>query len=219
MIAASGLRWILSLAFALFTVHETWRTVVPGTGNAERVGHALHAAMGVFMIAMVWPWGMDLPAVPQTVLFGVGALWFVAAAAFRAGAHSRVRALRLALPHVVMMGAMAWMVAVMDASGSMSGHGVAGAADDMPGMDMSGGSGLAAMTLTGTGPRVTAALLAAVLAVIGLAWLTRTLDQARERDLPEGGAGAANGSMAGALSSGCHAAMALGMAVMFVLLV
>ncbi|MEV6946731.1 DUF5134 domain-containing protein [Streptomyces sp. NPDC051172] len=230
MIAASGLRWILTLAFALSSVHGIWCMVLPGTNIAARVDHALHAAMGVFMIAMAWPWGMDFPAVPQIVLFGAGALWFVTAAPLRRGEDSRGRTLRRALPHAVMMGAMAWMVAAMDVSGSMSGHAGAGSGGDMPGMDMSGGSGLAAMSLTGTGPRTAAALLAAGLAVIGLVWLTRTLDQARGRGLPEGGVEAANEdngrdnrrgdvSTAGVLASGCHAAMALGMAVMFVLLV
>ncbi|MEV0204363.1 DUF5134 domain-containing protein [Streptomyces sp. NPDC050788] len=226
MIAADGLRWILTLAFGLSSVHGIWCMLSPRTDIAARVDHALHAAMGVFMIAMAWPWGMDLPAVPQIVLFGAGALWFVTAVPLRRGEKSRGRAVRRALPHAVMMAAMAWMVVVMDASGSMSGHAASGSGGDMPGMDMSGGSGLASMSLTGAGPRTTAALLAAVLAVIGLVRLTRTLDQARGRDLPEGGVEAVNEpgggddvSTAGTLASGCHAAMALGMAVMFVLLV
>ncbi|WP_397895792.1 DUF5134 domain-containing protein [Streptomyces canus] len=74
--------------------------------------------MGVLMIAMAWPWGTDLPVVPQVVLFSVGALWFVAAAPFRARGGSRGRVVIAALPHVVMVGAMAWMVSAMGSSGT-----------------------------------------------------------------------------------------------------
>lgn len=224
MIAATGLRWILSLIFAAPVLYGVWRTLLPSTGAAERVDHALHAVMGVLMIAMAWPQGMDLPPVPQVVLFSVGGVWFAATAPFRAGGKPRGRAVVAAVPHVVMMGAMAWMVAAMDSSGSMSGSTVAGGTQSMQGMDMSGGSGLAAMSLTGAGPKATAVLLALALGWLGLAWLTSALDRAREGGGGErheelaGGVAPAE-SAAGALSPACHAAMALGMAVMLALLV
>ncbi|WP_308314678.1 DUF5134 domain-containing protein [Streptomyces gilvus] len=208
--------------FAVPVVYGVWRTVSPGTGIAERVDHALHAAMGVLMIAMAWPQGMDLPVVPQVVLFCVGALWFVAAAPFRSLGGSRGRSVVAVLPHVVMMGAMAWMVWAMDSSGRMSGGATSGGAHDMAGMDMSGGSGLASMTLAGTGPVATAVLLAVVLGGLGLSWLTRALDRARGRHEEEGRRPGDDCSPEagrdGALGPGCHAAMALGMAVMFALL-
>ncbi|WP_328935039.1 MULTISPECIES: DUF5134 domain-containing protein [unclassified Streptomyces] len=225
VIAASGLRWILSLMFAMPVLYGVWRMVLPATGLAERADHLWHAAMGVLMIAMAWPWGMDLAALPQVVLFSVGGLWFLAAAPFRTGDRTRRRAVLAALPHVVMMGAMAWMVAAMESSGGMSGHTEAAGAHDMAGMDMSGSSGLAAMSLTGTGPRVTAVLFAVVLGGLGLSWLTHALDRTRERgtvserEQPDGGAALEAVSQGGALSPACHAAMALGMAVMFALLV
>ncbi|RMB84835.1 DUF5134 domain-containing protein [Streptomyces shenzhenensis] len=219
MIAATGLRWILTLLFAVPVGYGVWRAVLPGARAAERVDHALHAAMGVLMAAMAWPWGMDLSAAPQVVLFSAGALWFGAAAPFRAGDRSRSGAVLAAWPHVVMMGAMAWMVAAMDSSGAMAGHAGGGGMHDM---HMSGASGLAAMSLSGTGPRLVAGLLAAVLAVMGVAWLARALDRARSLDpatRPTEGAALPGGGAGGALALGCHAAMALGMAVMFVLLV
>lgn len=225
MIAASGLRWILSLMFAVPVLYGVWRMVLPATGLAERADHALHAAMGVLMIAMAWPWGMGLAVLPQVVLFSVGGLWFLAAAPFRTGDRTWSRAVLAALPHGLMMGAMAWMVAAMASSGTMSGHSEAAGAHDMAGMDMSGGSGPAAMSLTGTGPRVTAVLFAVALGGLGLSWLTRALDRTRERgaagerEQPEGGAALEAVSPDGALSPACHAAMALGMAVMFALLV
>lgn len=122
MIAASGLRWVLSLMFAVPVLYGVWRIALPGTRMTERVDHALHASMGVLMIAMAWPWGMDVPSAPQVVLFSAGALWFVMTALFRAGDRSWGKAELAALPHVVMMGAMAWMVAAMPSSGGVSGH-------------------------------------------------------------------------------------------------
>ncbi|MGW4882497.1 DUF5134 domain-containing protein [Streptomyces sp. NPDC004262] len=223
MIAAGGLRWILTLLFAVPTVYGLWRTVRTGTGPAVRVDHGLHAVMGALMIAMTWPWGMDLPTTPQVVLFSLGALWFLAAIAFRARDRDTRAAVRAAVPHVVMMGAMAWMVAVMASSGTMSGGTAMGGGHDMAGMDMSGGTGIAAMTLGGTGPKVTAALLAAVLAAFGLVWLSRALDRAKAHGLPSapasGGPDPTGRRPVGALDPACHAAMALGMAVTFVVLV
>lgn len=220
MIAAAGLRWILTLLFAVSVVHGVWRAVLPGTRVADRVDHTLHAAMGVLMAAMAWPWGMDLSAAPQVVLFSAGALWFAVAALLRFRADgSRIAAVLAAGPHVVMTAAMAWMVAAMDASGSMAGHSGGGGMHEM---HMAGADGLASMSLSGTGPRLVAGVLAAVLAGIGLVWLTRALDLARAWDPAPGRVprtAAPGEGVAGALAFGCHASMALGMAVMFVLLV
>ncbi|MEU0841538.1 DUF5134 domain-containing protein [Streptomyces sp. NPDC005962] len=223
MIAATGLRWVLTLLFVVPALAAVWRTGAPGRagggpGAVERVAHLLHAVMALTMAAMVWPWGMNLPAGPQVALFTLGALWFAGVALARPVSASRTQALRGALPHVVMMGAMAWMAAAMVSSGSMAGHGGSHDMADMPGMDMSGGSATVTMALTDTGPRLTAGVLAAVLLALGLRWLARSFDAARlvgatgplrpavpiERD---------------AFGLACHSAMALGMAVTFVLLV
>ncbi|NNN31104.1 DUF5134 domain-containing protein [Streptomyces sp. S3(2020)] len=221
MIAASGLRWVLSLLFAVPVLYGTAKSVLPGGGVADRVDHVLHAAMGVLMIAMARPWGMGLPVVPQVLLFSAGALWFLASAPFRRGERSPGRAVAAALPHVVMTGAMAWMVAAMESSVTMSGSAGAGGTSDMAGMDMSGGSGLASMSLTGVGPVTVSVLLAITLGGLGLVWLTRALDRARERHTdeyrPKDGSPAQTEHL-GALAPACHAAMALGMAVMFALL-
>ncbi|MFJ5839175.1 hypothetical protein ACIQGO_20815 [Streptomyces shenzhenensis] len=74
---------------------------------------------------------------------------------------------------------MAWMVSGMDFFGSMAGH---GEGYGLRAGHMAGGSGLAAMRLTGTGSRAVAGILAGVLAAIGVAWLARALDQARALD-------------------------------------
>ncbi|CAM5722028.1 hypothetical protein SCANM63S_00874 [Streptomyces canarius] len=115
VIAATGLRWILTLLFAVSVVHGVWRAALPGTRAADRVDHTLHAAMGVLMTAMAPAWGMDLSAAPQVVLFSAGALWFVVAALLHPRADSsRIAVVLAAAPHVVMTAAMAWMVAAMD---------------------------------------------------------------------------------------------------------
>lgn len=221
MIAASGLRWVLSLMFTVPVVYGAWKAVSSGAGVAERVDHVLHAVMGVLMIAMAWPWGMGVPALPQVLLFAAGALWFLAAVPFRGHGTSRGRAVSAALPHVVMMGAMAWMVSAMASSGSAANDADSGGMHDMAGMDMSGGSGLASMSLPGAGPVAVALLLAIVLGGLGLFWLTQALDRARSQNgegrRAQGDCSAVAGP-AGALAPACHAAMALGMAAMFFLL-
>ncbi|MFG3248033.1 DUF5134 domain-containing protein [Streptomyces sp. NPDC048187] len=217
MIAASGLRWILTLMFAAPVGYGLWRLGRPATGLTGRVGHALHAAMGVLMIAMAWPWGMDLAVAPQVVLFTAGALWFVAASLIRPGEHSRTGAAKAAWPHALMMGAMAWMVAAMGTSGAMTGHGGGPGHGGHEG-HAAGGSGLASMSLTGTGPSVASALLAVALTAIGLVWLARAFDLARaQAPLPAEGPVPTGADTTAALDPACHAMMALGMAVMFAL--
>ncbi|MFD8164149.1 DUF5134 domain-containing protein [Streptomyces solisilvae] len=222
MIAATGLRWVLTVLFLVPALSAVWRAVIPeraggGPGAAGRVAHLLHAVMAFAMVAMVWPWGMDLPARPQIILFTLGGVWFTLVALARPAPLSRTRALSDALPHVAMMGAMAWMAAAMVSSSSMQGHGGSDGMDDMPGMDMSGGSGTATMTLTGTGTRLTAALLAGLLLLLALRWLARGFDVARL----DGTTGSRHPSATAerdAFDLGCHGAMALGMAVTFALL-
>ena len=223
MIAAAGLRWILTLLFVVPALSAMWRTGASrsaggGPDTVGRIAHLLHAVMALAMAAMVWPWGMNLPAGPQAALFTLGAMWFAGVALARPASVSRAQALRGALPHVVMMGAMAWMAAAMVSSGSMAGHGSSHDMAGMSGMDMSGGSGTVTMTLTDTGPRLTAGLLAAVLLVLGVRWLARSFDAARLVDAT-GPRRPAAPVESDAFGLACHSAMALGMAVTFVLLV
>ncbi|MFK4546430.1 hypothetical protein RKD29_006026 [Streptomyces tendae] len=219
MIAASGLRWILTLMFAAPVLYGLWRLVLPAAGLTGRVGHVLHAAMGVLMIAMAWPWGMDLAVAPQVVLFTAGAVWFVGASLIRPGGRSRTGAVVAAWPHALMMGAMAWMVEAMATPGSTAGHGGGGHGGHEG--HTAAGSGLASMSLTDTGPSVASALLAVALTAIGLVWLARAFDLARAQvpvPAPAGGpAPAGANTAAAALDPACHAVMALGMAVMFAL--
>ncbi|MER8029987.1 DUF5134 domain-containing protein [Streptomyces bauhiniae] len=216
MINATGLRLLLTALFVFPTVYALWLTATPGRALSDRVGHALHAVMGVAMVAMVWPWGMQLPVGPQVVLFAAGALWFAVAALVRsAGPGGRAARLLGAVPHVVMMAAMAWMAAAMNGPAMAGGSG--GAGHDMPGMDMSGSGALSAMTLSRTADQWTAGLLAAALLALGLYWLGQAFDRFRVT-------GSASTRVTVPVFRGeaseraCHAAMAVGMGLMFVLL-
>ncbi|NDZ78983.1 DUF5134 domain-containing protein [Streptomyces sp. SID10853] len=235
MITATGLRWIMTVLFCALTLYGVWRALASGSAHGSahahaghpwvaRLAHLLHAVMALAMLAMVWPWGMDLLVVPQVVFFSLAAGWFLLAAVAWPGEPARGRALLSVLPHAVMTGAMAWMVAAMawgTSMGSMGGGGEAMA--DMPGMDMQGmdmsGSGAAgAMELTGAGDRWSAGVLAFVLLVLALWWLTRGFDTGRRAPRPDAD-GVGPDGVRGALDLGCHGAMALGMAVMFVVMV
>ncbi|WP_256106137.1 DUF5134 domain-containing protein [Streptomyces sp. ODS05-4] len=70
----SGRLWAL---FDMPACAALWLATTPGRTVADRVGNALHAVMEA---AMAWPWGMDLPACPQMVVFSAAALWFAGAA-------------------------------------------------------------------------------------------------------------------------------------------
>lgn len=116
-----------------------------------------------------------------------------------------------------MMAAMAWMAAVMGGSATASGEG--GMPQDMPGMDMSGTDATSAMTLSQPADQWTAGLLALVLFVLGLRWLAQAFDLARVTAAAPASRGATVLVGGEASEPTCHAAMALGMAVMFALLV
>ncbi|BBA95621.1 putative integral membrane protein [Actinacidiphila reveromycinica] len=237
------------------------RLAVSGGAAGERIAHGVHAVMGAAMAVMAWPWGMDVPAAPQAVFFGLAAVWFPATALVREGRLRRGRpeggAARAygtphpwthAVAHAVMAAAMAWMLLAMP--GGMSGGrpeaGGPAAMADMPGMDMSGSGGGMSMHLHGAS-RVVAGVLAVGFLAMGLWWLSSALDGARALPVrpptlrtkvpaPAGAAAPARppGPAPGpaphghrpprplplhaSVDVGCHGAMALGMAVMLLVL-
>jgi hypothetical protein len=135
MIDSVALRWILTLTFAAIGAYYLVRCVQASSTWVLRVSCVAHLAMSSAMIAMVWPWGRNIPVGPQVAVFVLAALWFLPLARPRDGGAIRV----LDLHHVVIMGAMAWMVGSMPT--------VMGSGSDMPqAMDMSHG-----MAMPGTG--------------------------------------------------------------------
>jgi Domain of unknown function (DUF5134) len=213
VINATGLRWILTALFTMLTGYGLWRTarphLTPGANATweTRITHLVHAVMAAAMAAMVWPWGLRLPAAPQIAFFALATVWLLTGGLRpRRAVRERLRS----LPHAVMAGAMAWMLAAMTGStrGRAHGHGGSGTAD-MPGMTMPSttSSGYSPMTLTGTVPRLAAGVLAGYFLLLALWWLARGFDAGRE---------GRSGTGPEPYDLGCHAGMALGMAVMLV---
>ncbi|MFD7311890.1 DUF5134 domain-containing protein [Promicromonospora sp. NPDC059942] len=69
-------------ATALFGVLSAWslRRLIAARRPLAAASHLFHLGMGLAMVAMVWPWWVRLPALPQVAFFAVGAAWFAAAA-------------------------------------------------------------------------------------------------------------------------------------------
>ncbi|MGO2141196.1 MAG: DUF5134 domain-containing protein [Leucobacter sp.] len=117
MLSDPVLQWALTLIFSATAMNTTVRLF------ADRkllliVGNALHLAMSIVMVAMCWPWWSLLPAVPQTLFFSAGTVWFGAIAILQvrrritratAGRHSAWHQ----VAHAVMMLAMVWMILAM----------------------------------------------------------------------------------------------------------
>ncbi|MFI5593218.1 DUF5134 domain-containing protein [Amycolatopsis sp. NPDC051758] len=199
MITADGLRWIVTAVFVLTGAFCAYRCLRQGTA-AERTGDVLHVVMCGAMVAMAWPATMSVARWPQTVFFAVAAVWFVGVAVTGAS-HADHGGRRVAVYHVVMMAAMAWMVFVMPrAMGGMTGP---GATMDMPGhpgmaMPMSGAAGSTPADVT-----TVALVLVVVFVVAGLVFLARAIDEARASRPP-----------LRSLGSGTDGVMALGMGLM-----
>jgi hypothetical protein len=225
MIAAHGLRWILTILFAVITAYGLYRAIRPGSAGrapADRLSHVLHAVMGLAMLAMAWPWGMRLPATPQVALFTLAALWFLLTAVLpqgkptyaRTGGHPRLHGIL----HSVIMGAMAWMVAAMsNAMAPAHSGGSGGDMAGMPGMTMTASGGTATMSLHGA-PRTVAGILTLFFLLTALWWLTRAFDTARLADPSLSGAVDDHAAEHRAYDAGCHGGMALGMAVMLLMM-
>ncbi|MCR6487881.1 DUF5134 domain-containing protein [Amycolatopsis sp. OK19-0408] len=199
MITAEGLRWILTAMFALTGAFCAYRCLRQGTA-AERAGDVLHVVMCVAMVAMAWPATMSIARWPQTVFFVLAAVWFAVVAGTGA-AHADHGGRRVAVYHVVMMAAMAWMVFVMPRA--MSGMAGPGGTMEMAGhegmaMPVSGAAGSTPADVT-----TVALVLVAVFVVAGLVFLSRAIDDARASRPP-----------LRSLSGGANGVMALGMGLM-----
>ncbi|GAA1458102.1 DUF5134 domain-containing protein [Williamsia maris] len=212
MITDLTLRWVVTVLFAASVAECGYSLTRHRHSRRSTVGHWLHLIMAVAMIVMAWPFGMDVPNIPPMVFFTVATLWFLASTvslrAHRGAALTGVY-------HAAMMGAMAWMYAVMDGTflpgttpmTAMSMASASGENTSMTGMDMSSGSHAGHMSTTGWVAGVDTALVIGFGAA-ALWWLYRYL-AARQAD--------SRGQTrlidhAGTL---CQAFMAAGMSIMF----
>jgi hypothetical protein len=124
-----AVQWIMTVLFAALGAHSVWRLVASRQAFAV-TGYLCHLGMNLAMVAMVWPWWVRLPALPQLAFFVLAAVFFAAAAGWhQADALSggpraagptagSPRACHHENPgtqavHAVMMLAMVWAVAVM----------------------------------------------------------------------------------------------------------
>lgn len=126
MLSDPVLQWALTLIFSATALYATVRLF------ADRkllliVGNVLHLVMSVVMVAMCWPWWSVLPAVPQTLFFSAGVVWFGAIAILQVrrrisratvGGHSAWHQ----VAHAVMMLAMVWMILAMPSGTDATTH-------------------------------------------------------------------------------------------------
>ncbi|MEO5994380.1 MAG: DUF5134 domain-containing protein [Arthrobacter sp.] len=208
MIANDVARWGLTallLAASLFAVFQASRKSPPAT----RVEYCLHAAMLAAMAAMLVP-GVRWPALPQIMVFGLAAWWFVLRAVSRRpmvlavlnvtaagpwhgrreGEASRGRLLYNALT----MAAMAYMLAVMDLRGTHrtpAAPTAAGLAD----LAAHHGGSSARPSLAGSFPAalpewtsLSAPVLAVAFGAAGAVWGVLLLRRARRRNRTGSGA-------------------------------
>lgn len=130
------LRWVVTglfsftaaeCALAIAIKHRPWTRVV---------SHGLHLVMAVAMVVMAWPWGAQLPPTVPAVFFLLATVTFVTMALVEA----RTAGLRLGYGyHAVMMLATSWMYAIMGAQffpANASTHDSAQPDTSMSGMDM-----------------------------------------------------------------------------------
>lgn len=132
MILDSIAMWVFSATFATLAVVTFLQILSSWSRPLEVVSLVLHLLMASGMSAMVWPWWMHIPTLPQMLVFGAGSVWFLVLAwvpllrlhtvgldRWRGAAHHYADA--------VMMIAMLWMTAAMhvptEAAGAGSGPG------------------------------------------------------------------------------------------------
>jgi hypothetical protein len=107
------LRWIVSILFAVSIATYLYIVVAQHDRWTSTVNHLLHLTMWIAMILMAWHVGMDLPTVGPMIFFLLAGVWFVRVAG-RPSCAPRVRV--TSCYNALMMAAMAWMYAVMNAS-------------------------------------------------------------------------------------------------------
>ncbi|MGC5248074.1 DUF5134 domain-containing protein [Gordonia sp. DT219] len=121
------LRWVVTVLFALAAAQCVYLIVVRPMPWQAIVGHVLHLVMSVAMAVMAWPFSADWPTVGPMVFFIAAAVWFLLTLALRQSLRpaddcgcvppTTTGWGRLAaVYHAAMMGAMAWMYALMNGS-------------------------------------------------------------------------------------------------------
>lgn len=233
MITDELLRWAVTILFALAAAQCAYLMIVRSMPLQAYVGHALHLIMSVAMLLMAWPFSSDWPTVGPMWFFVGAAAWFVISLLLPNSSRpaadcgcvpmtSTPAGRAAAIYHAVMMGAMAWMYAVMN-GGLLPGHAAAApmalalgpgetvilahehGGGDMPSMDMSGHS---------TQPTYVDPvnwLLAIGFAIAAAVWLYLYFDRRRTPGAPD--------DVLSFVGDLCQVFMATGMSIMFFIMV
>ncbi|OZC76937.1 hypothetical protein CH274_19925 [Rhodococcus sp. 06-418-5] len=239
MIGDTSLRWITTALFVFAAGYCVYRIIRAANWNV-RIDHGFHLVMCAAMIAMVWPWGLGVPLLPQGAFFAAATVWFAISAARTAPSTTDVdehpHGPAMGGYHAFMMAAMVWMVAVMAgwlpgaaahdhtadaADGGMAGM---GAHAHTRGMDMSSPDHAAAMSGPGWISAVSLTLTV-VFAVAAIVWLyrlfvaeqTAALGPLRPSPASQVGSTAVAvlpASRMQTVAAACEVAMAAGMAIM-----
>ncbi|WP_277986477.1 DUF5134 domain-containing protein [Promicromonospora panici] len=186
--------------FAALSAHSLWRLVAARQASAA-AGNLFHLGMNLVMVAMVWPWWVHLPVLPQLVFFVVAAVfhaaiagWYAVDALTRTGSAGQPRTGRhrnalVQAVHVAMMLAMVWALAAMSPAPGYAHH----VDHTVPhaGLD--------------TGATVGGVVLAAILLAGGALFLVHFVRDRRERGMVWWGESA---------DDLAHALMSFGMAAM-----
>jgi uncharacterized protein DUF5134 len=182
MAAPEPLLWLLTVALAGATAFHVGRALRPRLRPEHRVAEALHAVMGLAMVAMLWPFGRVVPASAWLAVFAGSTGWFAAQAS------SAVNG-RIVPAYFASAGAaMVWMSSAMRAAPVMAtvgsamtaGPATAAFGDAMPtATDM-------AVDMPGMGHHAVwaAAVIGGYLVAAGLCWLLGGLPLGALRTTP-----------------------------------
>lgn len=219
MISSVQLSWTLSIVFGVVCGWSLFRCLQPNVAArqptiADRVSYFAHFVMSAAMIAMIWPWGMGLPLWPQTVVFVLATVWFLALAAAGSRIASCARDIEAQgrwhnLQHAVLMTAMVWMLAMMPlvptsspSEGSGHAHHGGASASTSSSVDVDIPVAITMISL----------LLALYCVFLALRWISSGVDAGRAGLNSQGDAGI--WLRAAGLDAAHHGAMGLGMATM-----
>ncbi len=230
MFESPALSWIFSIVFLATGLYSVVRYALL-TSGAERDGDRAielsHLLMSIAMIAMAWAWTGGpgtASGILQLVVFGLFAVFFLAQAV--SGGHDTV----VSVDHLLMNGAMVWMVAAMPALMGMSatagGAGGGGGGHAGHGSDSGDTAAVAGMEPMATPTWVTLVTWAFVVLLVASAvfWALRAAraDTGRAVEPAAGGGGTATVVRPGLarvtnrrVDACCHLLMSLGMGGMF----
>ncbi|RJQ79688.1 DUF5134 domain-containing protein [Pseudonocardiaceae bacterium YIM PH 21723] len=112
MIESAAVRWALTVVLSIPVAYHLLHLARSSRHEPEtRLSQIAHLLMSASMIAMLWPWGGNIPAWPQAALFAIAGGYFLACALRPMQTEPGSTLDRL--HQTVSLWAMAWMLVVM----------------------------------------------------------------------------------------------------------